>query len=128
MAYLPNPNPQPITGVIASTQSGSWAVTATVTGTAQVQDASDGTAGVTAPTVGGIKAGVDPGGLLRYNQVDTSGVQQVADKLTQDFLQQMLTEIVSMRLAIVALACEGGRNNPDDFDPDYAGKDVAETT
>ena len=36
MAYLPNPNPQPITGAIASTQSGAWAVTATVQGTSTV--------------------------------------------------------------------------------------------
>ena len=36
MAYLPNPNPQPITGAIASTQSGAWTVTATVQGTSTV--------------------------------------------------------------------------------------------
>ena len=51
MAYLPNPNPQPITGAIASTQSGAWAVTATVQGTSTVTATLSGTSAISLAAV-----------------------------------------------------------------------------
>ncbi len=36
--------------------------------------------------------------------------------MNDTLLQQMIAQLESMRLALIAIACEGGRNLPQDFD------------
>jgi|ERR1700675_3442045 len=52
-----------------------------------------------------------PGTGLGYIQLgDTTQVNET--------LLNLLSELKAIRLALVALACEGGKNKPTDFDPE----------
>lgn len=47
------------------------------------------------------------------------GYIQIGDTTqVNETLLQMLMELRALRLAIVALVCEGGKNKPQDFDPE----------
>ena len=55
-------------------------------------------------------------GIGKIQIGDTTGVNET--------LLQLLMEMRSIRLALVQLACEGGRANPRDFDPQILAADA----
>lgn len=43
---------------------------------------------------------------------------QTQAQVVEDLLNRMLLELKCIRLAMSAMACDGGKNAPSDFDPD----------
>jgi hypothetical protein len=57
-----------------------------------------------------------PGFGVGYVQIGDAGQMN-------ETLQAVLNELKAMRLALVALACDGGRNTPEDFNPEKLASD-----
>ena|SRR5438128_2694575 len=61
----------------------------------------------------------DTGNLFFGTPGYGSGSVQIGDTTdVNETLQAVLAELRSIRAALVALACEGGKNRPEDFEPD----------
>lgn len=120
---------------VLTTQSGTWTVqpgNTQNTTTWLTQDAADG------PVIPGTVANksVLTGGQYNQTLPSLTTAQQAAIQLdsngrlitiensgnlfiTADILDLVLIELRTIRLAVTALACDGGRNKPTDFDPSY---------
>jgi len=60
----------------------------------------------------------DTGNLFMGTPGSGVGYVQIGDTLqVNDTMLKVLAELERIRKALVALACEGGRNRPEDFEP-----------
>lgn len=77
----------------------------------------------TTPT-NGLLQGVQNGPNVVAALGDSLGATVIStDMGAGDTLKQVLQELKMMRLALVSLACDGGRANPRDFDPNVLEQD-----